>query len=89
MYHLQGILRAFLMAQLVKNAPAMWETWVQSPGWEYPLEKGTATHSSIWPGEFHGVNSQGGLVGLFPRVYYLQGILKSDPVSLGFISWGR
>ena len=35
------------MAQLVKNLPAMWETWVQSLGWEDPLEKGTATHSSI------------------------------------------
>ena len=38
---------ASLMAQLLKNPPAMWETWVQSLGWEYPLEKGTATQSSI------------------------------------------
>ena len=37
----------FLVAQMVKNLPAMWETWVQSLGWEDPLEKGTATHSSI------------------------------------------
>ena len=35
------------MAQLVKNPPAMRETWVQSLGWEDPLEKGKATHSSI------------------------------------------
>ena len=35
------------MAQLVKNPPAMWETWVRSLGWEDPLEKGTVTHSSI------------------------------------------
>ena len=35
------------MAQLVKNPPTMQETWVQSLGWEDPLEKGTATHSSI------------------------------------------
>ena len=35
------------MAQLVKNPPAMQETWVRSLGWEDPLEKGTATHSSI------------------------------------------
>ena len=35
------------MAQLVKNLPAMWETWVGSLGWEDPLEKGKATHSSI------------------------------------------
>ena len=38
---------ASLVAHLVKNLPAMWETWVQSLGWEDPLEKGTATHSSI------------------------------------------
>ena len=38
---------ASLVAQLVKNTSAMWETWVQSPGWEDPLEKGKATHSSI------------------------------------------
>ena len=38
---------ASLVAQLVKNMPAMWETWVQSLGWEDPLEKGKATHSSI------------------------------------------
>ena len=39
--------RASLVAWLVKNPPAMWETWVQSPGWEDSLEKGKATHSSI------------------------------------------
>ena len=38
---------ASLVAQLVKNPPAMQETWVQSLGWEDPLEKGKATHSSI------------------------------------------
>ena len=37
---------ASLVAQLVKNLPAMWETWVQSLGWEDPLEKGKATHCS-------------------------------------------
>ena len=36
-----------LVAQLVKNLPSMRETWVQSQGWEDPLEKGKATHSSI------------------------------------------
>ena len=34
-----------LVTQLIKNPPAMQETWVQSLGWEYPLEKGKATHS--------------------------------------------
>ena len=36
-------------SQLVKNPPAMWETWVQSLSWEDPLEKGMAIHSSILP----------------------------------------
>ena len=43
------------VAQLAKNPPSMWKTWVQSLGWEDPLEKGKSTHSSILPGEFHGV----------------------------------
>ena len=38
---------ASLVAQLVKNPPAMQETWLQSLGWEDPLEKGKATHPSI------------------------------------------
>ena len=55
------------MAKLVKSLPAMWETWVQSLGGEDPLEKGTATHSSIlawripWteePGRLQSVGSQ-------------------------------
>ena len=50
---------ASLVPQLVKNPPAMWESWVQSLGWEDPLEKGTATHSRIlaWriPWTVHGV----------------------------------
>ena len=35
------------MAQLVKNPPEMWETWVQTLGWEDRLERAKATHSSI------------------------------------------
>ena len=38
---------ASLVAQLVKNLPAVWETWVRSLGWEDPLEKKKATYSSI------------------------------------------
>ena len=51
---------------MVKHLPAMWETWVQSPGWEDPLEEVMATHSSIlawripmdrgaWRATAHGV----------------------------------
>ena len=38
---------ASLVAQLVKNLPAIWETWARSLGWEDPLEKGKAAHSRI------------------------------------------
>ena len=48
------------MAQLVKNLPAMQETLVQFLGWEDPLEKGKATHSSILAWEFHGLYSPWG-----------------------------
>jgi len=40
-------LYASLVAQIVKNPPAMWETWVRSLGWEDSLEEGMATYSSI------------------------------------------
>ena len=57
---------ASLVAQMVKNLPAMWNTWVQPLGWEDPLEEGMATHSSIlawripmdsaaWRATIHGV----------------------------------
>ena len=57
---------ASLVAQMVKNLPAMWETWVQSLGWKDSLEEGLATHSSIlawripmdrgaWQATVHGV----------------------------------
>ena len=38
----------------------MWETWVQSLGWEDPLEKGTVTRPVFWPGEFHALYSPWG-----------------------------
>ena len=51
---------------MIKNPPARWETWVQSLGWEEPLEEGMATHASIlawripmdggaWQAIVHGV----------------------------------
>ena len=57
---------AFLVVQMVKNVPVMWETWVPSLGWEDPLEKETTTHFSIlarripwteepWQATVHGV----------------------------------
>ena len=55
----------FLVAQLVKNLPAMWETWVRSLDREDPLEKEMATHSSTlawripWTGKPGGLQSMG------------------------------
>ena len=49
-----GTVRASLVAQMVKNLPAMQEMWVRSLGWEAPLEEGMATHSSVLAGESHG-----------------------------------
>ena len=50
----------FLVAQLVKNPPAMRETWVQTLGWEDTLEKEKATHSSILAWRFRGLYSPWG-----------------------------
>ena len=46
---------------MVKNLPAMHETWVQSLAWEDPLEKGMATHSSILPWRIPWTEEPGGL----------------------------
>ena len=48
------------MAQTVTNLPVMKETWVQSRGWEDPLEKGMATHSSILTWEIPWTEEPGG-----------------------------
>ena len=48
---------ASLVAQLVKNPPAMQETWVRSLGWEGPLEKGNLPTPVFWPGDFHWLYS--------------------------------
>ena len=56
---------ASLVAQRLKHLPAMWETWVRSLGWEDPLEKEMATHSSVlawripWTEELGGLQSMG------------------------------
>ena len=55
---------ASLVAQMVKNLPAMWETWVRSLGWEDPLEEGMATHSSILAWRISWTEGPGGLQSL-------------------------
>ena len=51
----------FLVAQSVKNPPAMRETWIQSLGWEDPLEAGMATTPVFLPAESPGTEEPGGL----------------------------
>ena len=48
---------ASMVAQTVKNTPAMQQTWVRPLGWEDPLEEGTATHSSMGLEKPHGLRS--------------------------------
>ena len=64
------VLVVYLVAQMVKNPPAMQKTWVGSPDQEDPLEKQIATYFSIPGGEFHGQWSLAG--------YSLVGCKKSD-----------
>ena len=49
------------MAQMIKNPPALWETWVRSVGWEDPLEEGIATQSSILAWRIPWTEEPGGL----------------------------
>ena len=68
---------ASLVAQLIKNLPAMRETWVRRLGWEDPLEKGKATHSSFGQSSFdldyidHGVKKSRTQLSDF-HYYYVQ-----------------
>ena len=67
-------MKASLVAQLLKIEPAMWETWVRSLGWEDPLEKGKATHSSILAWKVHGLYSPWGhkeldMTEIFTKMY--------------------
>ena len=56
--------QASLVGQAVENQPAMWETWVRSLGWKDPLEKGTATHSSVLAWRIPWTEEPGGLQSL-------------------------
>ena len=75
---------ASLVAQLVKNPPAIWEIWVPSLGWEDPLEKRKATHSSFlayripWTGIAHGVTKSQTQLSDFQDIWKME--------ILGFLS---
>ena len=75
------------MAQLIKNPPAMWETWVRSLGGEDLLEKGTATHSSVlaWriPWTPWGHKESDTIVQLPPSVLFMSTVPRlSCPTAL-------
>ena len=64
-FHINDLIKfnnkwASLIAQLVKNLPAVLETWVRSLGWEDLLEKERLPTPAFWPGEFHGLYSPWG-----------------------------
>ena len=62
--HVQEVIcgrEGFFVAQMIKNLPAIQETWVQSLGWEDPLEKEMATHSSILAWRIPWTEEPGGL----------------------------
>ena len=69
-FYSSGSKRASLVAQMVKNLPAMRETWVRSPGWEDPLEEGMATYSSILAWRIPWTEEPG-------RLYTAHGVSKS------------
>ena len=80
------MLWASLVAQLVKNPPAVWETWVQTLNWEDPLEKGKATHSSIlaWkiPWAVWSMGSQRVTFTLFTSLCFIDSFLNTHPAEL-------
>ena len=75
---------ASLVAQAVKNLPAMRETWVQSLDGEDALEKGMATHSSVLAGAFHGQRS---LAGHSPRGRQQSDRTERLPHSIHYAMW--
>ena len=71
---------------MVKNLPAMWETWVQSLGWEDPMEKGKATHSSVLAWRIPWTKESGALQSMGSRVGHQNAqtqVILSWPVSPG------
>ena len=67
---------ASLAAQMVKNLPAMWETWVQSLGWDDHREKGMTTHSCILAWRIPWTEEPGGFQSMGEAMIQLQAILS-------------
>ena len=83
MIYLQGI-QALLVAQLVKNLPAMQETWVRALGQEDPLEKEMETHSSILAWESPWTEEPAGLQSMGSQRVENNSETKQDPGHLWF-----
>ena len=81
------------MTQLVKNLPTIWETWVWSLGWEDPLEKGKATHSSIlawripWTVPSMWLQRVGHDSAVFTFWYFTSRMKKRKKASKGIQGW--
>ena len=81
--------QASLMAQIIKNLPVMWETWVRSLGWENPLEKGMATHSSILAWRIPQTEVPGGLQPMGLQRVGHDWLLLSGQASANFLYKGH
>ena len=86
--------RAFLVAQIVKNLPTMQETWVWPLDWEDPLEKGTATYSSILAWRIPWTEEPGSLQWAWqPTELWKNKVWKNQPCFFKVLSccgsWGR
>jgi len=82
------IYQASLVAQMVKNPPAMWETWVQSLGWGDPLENEKATNSNILAWRIPWTEEPGGLQSMGSRRVWHNWMTFTFPASGSFpVSW--
>ena len=79
--NLHLLIQAFLVAQTIKNPPAMQETWVPSLGWEDTLEKGMATHSSILAWRIPWTEKPDGLQSIGVAESYMTGWLSLSPIN--------
>ena len=77
---------ASLVAQMIKNPPAMWETWVRSLDWKNPLEEGMGTTPVFLPGESSWTEEPGGLQSLGSQRVRHDRATKHTPIGLFFMS---
>ena len=77
----------FSDGSMVKNLPATWETQVQSLGWEDPLEKGKATHSSILVCIVHGVAKSWTRLSDFTFTFHFHALEKEMATHSSVLAW--